>query len=63
MSKCFSYAHFVFTGDVGLTLFLRMKRKGMLNVLLENVNSILFDALRAFITEELKKKNGGNTER
>ena len=56
MSKCFSYAHFVFTGDVGLTLFLRMKRKGMLVVLLENVNSILFDALRAFITEELKKK-------
>ena len=63
MSKCFSYAHFVFTGDVGLTLFLRMKRKGMLVALLENVNSILFDVLRAFIREELKKKKGGKTER
>ena len=59
-SKCFSYAHFVFTGDVGLTLFLRMKRKGMLVALLENVNSILFDALRAFIREELKKKRRKN---
>lgn len=38
------------------TLILRMKRKRMLVVLLENVNSILFDAFRAFITEELKKK-------
>ena len=33
-----------------------MKRKGMLVVLLENVNSILFEALRVFMTELLKKK-------
>ena len=38
-------------------LFLRMKRKRMLVVLLENVNSILFEALRVFMTELLKKKN------
>ena len=33
-----------------------MKRKRMLVVLLENVNSILFEALRVFMTELLKKK-------
>ena len=37
-------------------LFLRMKRKRILVVLLENVHSILFEALRVFMTELLKKK-------
>ena len=43
-------------------LFLRMKRKRMLVVLLENVNSILFEALRVFMTELLKKTKQNKTK-
>ena len=35
----------------------------MLVVLLENVNSILFEALRVFMTELLKKKKKKNKEK
>ena len=39
-----------------------MKRKGMLVVLLENVNSILFEALRVVMTELLKKTKQNKTK-
>ena len=39
-----------------------MKRKGMLVVLLENVNSFLFEALRVLMTELLKKKKQNKTK-